>query len=251
MRSLLCRRAGARALACALAVVAAPASAAELTYEECLSYASSAPEAAREQARLWELEGGGSQARHCGAIALSLLGAGFQAAMILSDLGATATDLSTEDRLSALESAGDLFLRENRPDLAKQAFARASELGEMSNGGHIGLGIAEADEKNWDAAIAAFGKAIEKDANDVEALTLRASAYRSKGDAEKALEDARLASDIARGSPISWFERGAAAFELGLLEEARESFLNAARLDDEGYIGDMARVNLQRLDMEQ
>ena len=45
-------------------------------------------------------------------------------------------------------------------------------------------------------------------------------------------------------------ERGAAERDLGKISEARSSWVNASLIDPDGPIGDLARVNLQRLELE-
>lgn len=229
------------------------ASAADLArYADCISLANRAPERALETAAQWRALGGGGPARHCRAIALIAVGAEASAAAELTELGVDGDGLSDADRSAALALAGELWLRQEQPELARRAFTAAIEIGGASRRVSIGWARAAAMEGDWAAAAAALDPILAGDPSDVEALTLRAAARRSAGDAEGALDDAIRATDEAPDIALAWFERGAAERAVGDPAAARRSWLRASLLDPEGpngepggVGGELARRNLQ------
>ena len=220
-------------------------------YTSCLDQAINAPAKTREAAKRWVALGGGDQARHCAAIALIHLGSERLAAEELTLLGSEPGGLGVEDRFGALMLAGDLWLRNNRPKLALASFQRADTLVPNSLVADVGLARVAADQGDWPAAIVHLDKVIREAPTNPEALTLRAAALRRSGDANSALRDAVAAVQFAPGASLAWFERGAAEMALGARDSAELSWLRAAELDPEGIAGDMARVNLQKMLLEQ
>lgn len=222
-------------------------------YGACLDRAQRDPAGAREAAAQWEALGGGSRARHCAAIALIGLGAEGRAAMLLTEIGSEAADLGVEDRLSALDLAGSLWFRLGRPDAARQVYRAGVQLDGAAREPRIGLARAAAAQEDWLEAIDALAPVIAAAAAsggaDPEALTLRAAAFRAGGDPQAALVDARTAVQAAPNAPLAWFEKGAAERALGQPDAARESWISASILDPDGAAGDLARLNLQRLEL--
>lgn len=223
-------------------------------YEMCVSLASKNPESAREKAARWEAIGGGSEARHCGAIALIGLGAEQQAAEVLTRLGAEARDLEADDRAAALELAAELWLRLDKPQLARESYQRVIELrgGDQERWRAAVLGRARAAEAmdDIDAVFDDLQTVIEAIPEDAEALSLRAALYRRQGLYDRALKDAEAAVAAADGMALAWFEKGAAERSLGRLDAARDSWIQASLLDFEGPVGEMAQLNLQRMALD-
>ncbi len=254
------RRVGAAIFAGALCVgvlTAAPAATAQSSqYQDCLAQAETEPAAARETAAQWEAIGGGVPARHCAAVALIGLGAEIRAAEILTEIGSGESDLPAADRVSALTLAGDLWLRNGQGLLARQSFGAALVIAPKSRDGRIGLARVAALESDFGRAIEVLSKVVADEgaiggtATLAEVLTLRAAAFRASGDPQSALNDAELATGSAPNEPLAWFERGAAERALGQRDDARESWLRASMLDPYGAAGDLARLNLQRLEVE-
>lgn len=228
----------------------ATASAADKEYEDCLAQTQTAPEAARERAAQWENTGGGSKAKHCAAIALIAMGAERRAAILLTEIGGEGVDLSEQDRAGALKLAGEIWLRVDQPKMAMKTFERAHKLATPTLETRIGLARAYAEQEEWKKALAELDAALTLDPLDVEAMVLRAATYRSLDDPEAAMLDAARATDLAPGSPLAWFERGAASRAKGEKDAAEKSWLNASMLDPTGPVGDMARFNLQKMILE-
>lgn len=217
-------------------------------YEACLDAAQIDPTAARERAAQWEAAGGGAYARHCAAIALIGLGAGREAAKILTDIGSgPSSTLTAGDRAGMLRLAGDLWLRLGQHNLARRCFETALSLTAGDRDSLIGAARAAAAEGAYGDAEVHLSTALDGDGADPEALTLRAAARRALGRPSDALADAEAATQVAPGSALAWFERGAAERKIGRDAAARESWLRASELDFSGPAGDMARLGLQRM----
>ncbi|MGD1870028.1 MAG: hypothetical protein ACFB0F_11080 [Neomegalonema sp.] len=219
-------------------------------YEDCVALAATDANAAREKAAQWEAIGGGPEARHCGAIALIGLGAERDAAKILTELGVEANSMALPDRSAALSLAGDLWLRNNQEEIAREAYLRASQLAPNDRAPLIGAAKAAAAIEDWNASRDSLTRALELNPADAEALTLRAAAHRRMGEVSMALDDAVKATRLAPEAAIAWFERGAAERAMGSKAAAQEAWLRAAILDPDGPAGELARLNLQRLATE-
>ncbi|MEO1292028.1 MAG: tetratricopeptide repeat protein [Pseudomonadota bacterium] len=220
-------------------------------YEACLKLAETDPATAREAAARWEAIGGGAPSRHCGAVALMGLGANKQAAEILTGIGTEPGALSASDRAAALQLAGQLWLEEGQTNLAQQTFYAAYTLVPTDPTPLIGAARAAAAAGSFDVAEKHLSNANALKPSDPQVLTLRASARRSQNRLQEALADATLATDLAPNVALSWFERGAAERALGMQIAARESWLQASQLDPTGAAGDLARLNLQRMVLEE
>lgn len=237
----------------AVPLAGAPAHAQSNDYETCLAIAQDDPERGREHAAQWEALGGGSEAKHCAAIALIGLGLESSAAAILTELGTEAPDLNADDRSGSLLLAGDLWLRVDRPELAHASYKRVIDLRGADPSrfrlARIGMARAAAELGDWDETVQNLDRLLEQQPDDVEALTLRAAAHRAEERYERALRDAVAATEAAPDAALAWFERGAAERSLGRLTAARESWIQASLLDFSGPVGEMAQINLQRLEV--
>lgn len=237
------------AIAALLAALSATAQADPDRYRECIALVNENPDKARETAAQWAATGGGGLARHCAAIALIAQGAELAAAEELTRLGAEGGGIGEADRVSALMLAGDLWLRNGQTTLAGKVFERAALLAPDAPDPLVGQAKAAAAEQSLQEADALLTAALELDPNDAEALTLRAAARRSLGDPAAALVDAQSATERAPDAALAWFERGAAERGLEAKDAARESWLRAIALDPDGEAGELARVNLQRMEL--
>ncbi|MCI4665340.1 MAG: hypothetical protein MRY74_11520 [Neomegalonema sp.] len=224
-------------------------------YKDCMALIRKDATKALEAAAKWRAIGGGALARHCGAIAMIATDAELNAARELTELGVSGGVGFTEsDRAAALSLAGDLWLRLEQPKLALKAFAASTKLGKDNRRIQLGSARAHAMLGEWKSAIGYLDLMIGAEQSDVEALTLRAAARRSAGDAKGALADAKKATEFAPKVALAWFERGAAERALGDRAAARKSWLTASLLDpakDEkgrpgGVAGELARRNLER-----
>jgi tetratricopeptide (TPR) repeat protein len=74
-------------------------------------------------------------------------------------------------------------------------------------GDHLGKGVELAQQKQYDAAIAEFTKAIESDPKDVRAYTNRGTAYRAAGKVIEALADFSKAIEMAPKDPLAYLDR--------------------------------------------
>lgn len=79
-------------------------------------------------------------------------------------------------------------------------------------------------KNDWDAAIAAYGAAIELDAKHVSAWTGRGGAYLRKGDHAEALSDLNEAMSLDENNLFAMRDRAEVRFKTGDLDGAIEDF---------------------------
>jgi tetratricopeptide (TPR) repeat protein len=103
---------------------------------------------------------------------------------------------------------------------------------------------------NTQAAESVFNEARSAYAGAVEFLVARAEAYLRAGTPERALQDTLRMVEMDPSSPIGYYLMGSASAALGNLNDAHESFSEAARLAGaagQTEVEGMARVQLANL----
>lgn len=94
----------------------------------------------------------------------------------------------------------------------------------------IQAGTNAAWEQNWNAAIAAYQRALAEFPHDVSTLTSLGVAYFSAGQFEAALDTYRRANDLAPDDPVLLEYIGKTREQLGQEEEAAEAYMTSANL---------------------
>ena len=243
------------ALLPALLLAPAAAAAAEGTWEsaahaDCLQQAATAPEIARESALAWEAEGGGAAALHCQAVALIGLGDYARAAAILEDLANTIPGATPDDRAAVLGEAGNAWILADDMPRAVAAFDAAIALVPESVALRIDRALALALAGDLWAAIDDLNAAEDLAPGRADLLIFRATAYRLLEVYDLALADLERALEVAPGNPEAWLERGMVRRLTGDDAGARADWLQVLALDPEGPAGEVARRNLELLDVK-
>ena len=166
-------------------------------YTECMTLARREPLKALPAAERWMVDGGGLGARHCVAIALFGTGKFVPAA---TQLEAIARDVSADRpglRAEVYAQAGQAWLEANQAENAAAAQSKALGFKQDDADLWIDRGLSFAAMRAWPRAISDFDRALQLRPKDVEAVVLRAAAWRNAGDARRALEDAQYALRIA------------------------------------------------------
>lgn len=94
-------------------------------------------------------------------------------------------------------------------------------------------GLAHHRAGNLDAAIAEYGKALERHAKFVDVLMLRGEAYRERGDIDRAISDYSRIISINKKHAGALVGRGAAFESKGLVPRAIEDYTRAIKASQE------------------
>jgi tetratricopeptide (TPR) repeat protein len=86
-------------------------------------------------------------------------------------------------------------------------------------------GISALQQRDFDAAIAAFTELIQQDQNDVDAYYNRGIAYAEKGDLDKAIADQSAAIRLDPEDAQAYYNRGRA-----YLQKSEDNFQQAKQL---------------------
>lgn len=237
------------ALLASVALATGGASGAEITSaDQCDPAIAADPAAAREQAAVWYRLGGGTAARLCEAAALEAMGADTTAAQLLTGVAQnTNRAMGPALRATILEDAGRLWLRADRPELARETLATADRLTPATPQRLILRARAEAAEADWQAAEATLRQALEVEPNDALALALHAAALRQLGDLAAARAEAEHALAVNPDLPEAVFELAAAQAEAGERQQASVLWLQLIEKHPDSDLAALARRNVQAL----
>jgi tetratricopeptide (TPR) repeat protein len=215
---------------------------------DCEAAIKSGPAQAREKAALWYRLGGGTEARLCEAAALEAMGADATAAQLLTGVAQNpnrAMDLNL--RATTYEDAARLWLRLDRPDLARDALLSANRLTDPTAARFVDLARAQAGLEDWTAARDALDQALALDPDDAMAIALRAATLRHLGDTPGALAEARRALALSPDQPEALFEEAAALATTGDTGAAEAAWMRLITTHPDSDLAAPARRNLQRL----
>lgn len=236
------------AAACLAALLPGAAAAAISNSDECRDALAADPARAREDASVWERNGGGVPARLCSAAALAALGAHATAAQMLTGVAENPNRaMSTGLRAQVLVDAADQWLAAGKPGLAREVLRRAETLGPPDAARLVLAARAAAAEADWPAAETALRGALATAPDDALARALLAAALRNQGDAAAALPEADRAAALAPELPEALFEQGAARAETGDTGGAADAWLTLLDKHPDSTLAGLARLNLQRL----
>lgn len=221
--------------ACLATLPFAPASlaaqkAATQDYDTCLALAHKDPEKALAYARAWRPDAGadGPASLHCEALALSALGRNAEAASTFSQVALNMADAPVEARAEAYAQAADAWVIAE--DLGRARIAIDQALALQANATYL---LARANiralAKDWDGARVDAGEVLAELPTSVEALTLRAAAFRNLGYPKPALADAERAVGIAPHNLAALLERGRMRAANGNVAGARTDWEDVIR----------------------
>ena len=220
-------------------------------YDRCLARAGREPEAAYEDAMGWaRARGGGEPALHCAAIALYAQGRFRAAAAAFTELAERTRDRRPSLRASLVSQAGHAWMIAGDATRALAAFAAAIAI--APDAAVFRLDRAEALAalgQDWEA-IDELDRAVDLAPDRGEIYALRAAAYRRVDAIDLAVQDATRAVELAPRLADAWLERGIVNRLKGDKPAARRDFRQVLLLDPEGEAGDIARANIERMELE-
>lgn len=180
-------------------------------YDTCVGMVSGDAEAALDYARDWEAAVGPKAlaARHCEALALSALGRHQDAAIAMSEvaLAMESSNAPASDRAEAFAQVADAWSLADNEKRARVAIDQALALDPNADYLMQRANI-RALAKDWEGVRLDTGKVLAELPTTVDALALRATAYRNLGGLEAALEDVNRALEIAPHNLSALLERG-------------------------------------------
>jgi tetratricopeptide (TPR) repeat protein len=217
-------------------------------YERCMALARSEPEAARETARRWRLDGGGHPADHCEAVALLGLGQEAEAARRLEALADRMRASPPELRAAVLGHAGQAWLLAGEAARAHEVLSQALALRPDDLDLRTDRAAAAGALGRPADALSDLDRVLAQQPNRVDALTFRASARRAMRQLEPALADVERALALAPDAPDALLERGNIRRLAGDTEGARQDWQRVIRLAPGTEASAAAATNLARLD---
>jgi tetratricopeptide (TPR) repeat protein len=216
-----------RAVVFSFVAFAAPATAQDMTYDDCVAMVDRSPATAEKKAAAWQTHGGGGAAMHCHALALYALQRYDEAARVLDALGRN-RDVPDGDRASLFDQAGSAWLLAGKANEAVSSFTAAladkpNDLSLLSNRAR-----ARGLVKDWKGADADLSAALIQDQNRADLLVLRASARWALGRKADSASDIVRAFEIYPDYPPALVERGKMKISIGDANGARKDWQKAA-----------------------
>lgn len=218
-------------------------------YKACLTLAKKNPEAGWEEALAWQSLAGGEAARHCAAVALIGLGKYEEAASRLETL---ANESVREDSVRAemLAQAAQSWLMAGNVMRADSAQRGALVLSPGNPDILVDHAVLLAQVHHYAEAADVLTRVLRSQPNRVEALTLRASAFRFLDNIPGAEDDVNQALKLDPDFPDALLERGILKRLRGDDSGARADWIRAIDLAPEAESADLARKNLEKLDVK-
>ncbi|HYE52022.1 MAG TPA: tetratricopeptide repeat protein [Azospirillaceae bacterium] len=238
--------AGAVALAAILLATPAMAQPAR-SLSQCLNKAQELPDFAFEEARLWEKEGGGGDARLCQAMALLFRADYAAAAERLEALLPTLT-LPKATMAGLWARAALANVQAKRPERAEAAYAQAILLTPSDPDLLIDRAILRAGQQRFWEAVADLDRAVALAPRRAEAYVLRAAARRQLAQDGTAADDLARALEIDPGNVDALLARGNLRAARGDHGGAREDWLKVRQLAGDAAQGRDAAANMAALD---
>lgn len=241
------------ALAALLCGLALPAVAESIggpeEYRICLTLAKQKPEQGWEEALAWQSLGGGEAARHCAAVALIGLGKYGEAATRLETL---ANESVREDgvRAEMLAQAAQAWVLEGNVPRADSVLRGALKLAPGNPDLLMDQAVLLAQINYYREAAEVLTTVLRSQPNRVEALTLRATAFRYLDNLPGTADDIANALALDPDFPDALLERGILHRLRGEDAAARADWLRAINLAPDGAAADSARGNLEKLDIK-
>jgi tetratricopeptide (TPR) repeat protein len=218
-------------------------------YAACMRLARISPQEGFETALGWADAGGGGAAKHCAAVALFSMGQFREAAARFEALAATLAD-KPEVRASLLAQAGQAWHQAGEIDGAFAAYSAAVVLSPGDPQLRVDRAMVSAERGQYWMAIDDLNVSLDADRNMVEALVLRASAFRFLDSLDLALQDVARALELSPRYPEALLERGNILRLQGEIAGARRDWLTLVRLYEGTPAADAARRNIETLDVK-
>lgn len=218
-------------------------------YEACMRLARQKPAKGLDYAHAWQKKSGDTGAQHCAATALVGLGKFAEAADTLESLAwSLPSNMPDSVRAEILAQAGQAWLDAGKRDKSLALLSTAADLAPADPDIRINRAVTLATLGRYQDAIIDLSAALIADRESVDALVLRASAYRKTGRPAPALADVERALAIAPGHAEGLLERGLLRQLSGDITGARADWLTLVKLHPNRPATDAARRHLESLD---
>lgn len=219
-------------------------------YTECMETVLRNPDGAFENALAWSYEGGGFPARHCAASALLALEHYAEAAIRLEQMAEDMTGSEAQLRPDVLRQAGRAWLLQGDLERALADFTTAIKIAPrdpllLKDRGTV-LALAGL---YWEA-IDDLNLILETDPDDVDALIMRAGAYRFLESGELAMEDVERALTIDPDNVDALAERGNLRRLMGDDQGAHDDWVRVLQIAPDSPAADASRANIEKLDVK-
>ena len=155
----------------------------------CLEEIVDDPEAAFENAMIWQSQGGGRRARHCVAKALSALGHAGEAAIRMEKIAKAPDGGTPTMRAGYYVQAADLWLAAKQPRRALDAASAGLKIARSNLDLRILRARAYGALGRWDYSEIDLTSALAFHPNNPRALRARANTYLKQGNLAKAKAD--------------------------------------------------------------
>lgn len=237
------------------ALTATPAARAEFIdgpqeYRNCLVLAKTKPDQGWEEALAWQSLGGGEAARHCAAVALIGLGKYGEAATRLETL-ANESVRADGVRAEMLAQAGQAWMMLGNLPRADSAQRAALILSPGNPDILLDQAVLLAQLHHYAEAADVLSGVLRAQPNRIEAMVLRASAFRYLDNIPGAEDDIHSALKLDPDFPDALLERGILRRMRGDDTGARDDWMRAINLAPESAAADTARGNLEKMDVKQ
>jgi tetratricopeptide (TPR) repeat protein len=218
-------------------------------YRTCLILAKTKPEQGWEEALAWQSLGGGEAARHCAAVALIGMGKYGEAATRLETLAneSVRADSVRAEMLAQAAQAWGLLGNTQRADAALRG---ALTLSSGNPDLLLDQAVLMAQFGHYNDAVQVLSQVLRAQPNRVEALTLRASAFRYQDNLAGAEDDINTALKLDPDFTEALLERGILHRMKGDDKAARADWLRVVELQPEGNTADTARRNIEKMDVK-
>ncbi len=219
-------------------------------YSACMKLVQSDPLTALETGRNWQSLGGQEPARHCIALALTKTGQPQQGAEALEALASDAQTKFPDLVPDMLAQAGQVWFQLGRYDRAVAAQTAALARRKADPDLLIDRALSLAAAQNYWESIDDLNAALDVQPRRADALVYRATAYRYVDSLDLAETDLARALQLDPRHAPALLERGILRRLKGQDAAAREDWLAVLRLAPEGPAADMARANLEKMDVK-
>ncbi len=219
-------------------------------YRTCMAEAKNAPQEAFEMALSWRGLGGGDAAEHCVAAALIGLKQFTVAANRLEAL-ARKTKQNAGVKAGLLAHAAQAWILADNNARAESVLTAALNLAPWDANLLIDRAQSRAGQRNFNGAVEDLNKAIEGGTRPADAYVFRAAAYRRLDKLELALADIERALALRPDHPDGLLERGILRRMRENDDGARQDWLNIIRLAPLSPAADVARRQLESMDVKQ
>jgi tetratricopeptide (TPR) repeat protein len=217
----------------------------------CLDRAETLPDFAYEEAKLWERQGAGVDARLCQALALMLRGDWEQAAPALETVAAEMVRERPPVRANLLSRAGTAWSNAHKLPQAEAAFGKALELTPRDPQILMDRAIARAGMERYWEVIADLDKVLELAPKMAEAWLLRAQAHHLLALDGKSMNDVEEALRLSPQSGEALLLRGNLRAAKSDMVRAKQDWESVRRVAAGTSAANIALQNLNALDRAQ